>query len=87
MIYIGIAVLGVLVFATGFLVGASVTLEKATADMLDTFAETQHIRDENKYLRERIAVLESGMPAYDGAVSMQGVTFDETCGVMEELRL
>ncbi len=51
---IWIVMLAFLIFATGVIIGATTALERATEDMIDTFAETQHIRDENKWLRERM---------------------------------
>lgn len=49
-------------FILGFLLGLNYRTKKDTDDLIDSFAETQHLRDENMYLKKKLGFLEEQMP-------------------------
>lgn len=45
-------------FISGLLTGLNYRSKKDLDDMLDSFAETEHLRTENKYLKEKLGFKE-----------------------------
>lgn len=45
-------------FVSGFLVGLNHRSKEDLDDMLNSFAEAEHLRSENKYLKEKLGMVE-----------------------------
>lgn len=53
---VGVCIAILMAFVSGLLVGLNYRTKKDTDDMLDNFAETEYLRTQNNYLREKLGI-------------------------------